>query len=59
MSIRRTIVVAGGAGQMEGVPVSYEQLKEAITTTSRSATVEKSLQTLALGREFMLEKTEE
>ncbi len=55
LSISRNVFVAGCASQMEGFPVSFEHLEQAIKATSKSGFAEKSLHTLALGRAFIIE----
>ncbi|RLD22589.1 MAG: hypothetical protein DRI69_00645 [Bacteroidetes bacterium] len=53
--ISRNLFVAGCASQLEGFPIKFEHIEEAITTSSKSGFAGKSLQALALGRQYILE----
>ena len=53
--ISRNLFVAGCASQLEGFPIKFEHIEEAITTSSKSGYAGKSLQALALGRQYILE----
>ncbi len=52
ISITRNIFVAGCATQLEGFPVSYKQIKEAIISSSKSGYEVKSLKALEMGMEY-------
>lgn len=56
--ITRNVFVAGCASQLEGFPVRYEHIEQAIRKTGKSEFVEKSLRALQLGAEKILVKND-
>jgi len=51
-SISRNLFVVGAASQLEGFPVKYEHLQQAIKNLAKKSYLQKSLDTLALGKEY-------
>lgn len=52
--ISRNVFVAGCASEMDGFPVKYENIEQAIINTSTGELAEKSLLALALGRKYIV-----
>ena len=53
--ISRNLFVAGCASQLKGFPLKFEDIEEAVKTSSKTGFARKSLQALALGRQYILE----
>jgi indolepyruvate ferredoxin oxidoreductase, beta subunit len=53
--ISRNLFVAGCASQLEGFPIKFEYIEEAIKISSKTGYAGKSLHALALGRQYILE----
>jgi indolepyruvate ferredoxin oxidoreductase beta subunit len=54
--ISRNLFVVGCASQLDGFPLGFDQLHQAVQTTSRDFQLEMNTRVFELGKEFMLEK---